>query len=134
MVEFALAAPILIFMLMALMEVGHGINSYLSIIAAARDAARYGSASDDNSDNYTAMLNMVDKETERLANGGPPTGAQNCASTGQGVCISSTTVDSTDAIRVRVCYNHQLIIGLPSLMSGPLRMCSTTEMRVANGT
>jgi len=128
MVELALVAPILIFLVLALMEVGHGINSYLTVVNAARDAARFDAKGgvDDS-----ALLNLIDNETERLPSD-LPTAAQNCGS-GEGVCITERIISGKTATEVRVCYEHPLLLGSP-LFAGPIRMCSTTTMRVADGT
>jgi hypothetical protein len=35
-------------------------------------------------------------------------------------------------VRVRVCYDHPLLIGLPGVLPSQLRMCSASTMRVIN--
>jgi hypothetical protein len=47
-----------------------------------------------------------------------------------GTC-SGTGVDTDKNLVVRVCYDHPLIIGIPYLMPGPIEMCSSTAIRVA---
>ena len=42
LIEFALTAPILLTLLLGLIEIGNGLNSYIKIVSVARDAARYG--------------------------------------------------------------------------------------------
>ncbi len=67
LVEFVLTAPILILMLIGLVEIGDGLNSYLTVVSAARDGARLssqGNATD------SAVVAMVAKETERIKSGG----------------------------------------------------------------
>jgi Flp pilus assembly protein TadG len=133
MIEFALTAPFLLILLLFLIEFGHGLNSYLTVVASARDAARLGSQGGADS---AALLNMVDNETERLPSN-LPTAAINCGS-GQGVCIlgvdgasAQPDVSGHNAVSVKVCYDHPLIIGVPGF-SGPLHMCSKTTMRLAD--
>src|SRR5512138_124776 len=48
MVEFALALPVLLLVLYGLLETGRLLFMYASVVTAARQAARYGSASGDN--------------------------------------------------------------------------------------
>ena len=134
MIEFALAAPFLVLLLLFLIEFGNGLNSYLTVVASARDAARLGSQGGANA---TALLNMVDNETERLPTD-VPTAAINCTPGAQGVCIlgvdgaaAQADVASTDAVSVKVCYDHPLLFGVPGF-DGPLHMCSKTTMRIVD--
>jgi hypothetical protein len=80
---------------------------------------------------------MVDNETARLPTD-LPSGAINCGA-GEGVCILGVTgagaqpdVSGHDAVSVRVCYDHPLIVGFPFMADSPIHMCSTTVMRVKN--
>lgn len=128
LVEFVLTAPILIFTLLGMAELGNGLNAYLTIVNSARDAARLyaqGGATE------AALRAMVDKETERLP-GALPTSSEICTDN-PGVCIttSGTPPASNAEVKVRVCYDHPVIIGIPVLLPGPIRMCSETTMRVA---
>jgi len=123
MVEFALTAPLLIFLLLGLVEVGNGMNSYLTVLASARDAARLGAqgaASDAD------MVNLIMVETDRLTGPVPST----CSSGNAGVCITHLSSPGPSSVRVEVCYDHDLFIGIPGVLSGPMRMCSKTTMRV----
>jgi hypothetical protein len=137
MLEFALTAPLLLMLLLGLVEFGNGLNSYLTVVAAARDAARLGSQ---GGSDKTALLAMISNETARL-----PTTLDTTASTdcdpGPGVCIegvsgstpsSLTGPDSTPAVYVKICYDHPLLIGLPGIMDGPIRLCSQTTMRLVD--
>ncbi len=131
LVEFALTLPLLISLLLGLVELGNGMNSYMTVLAAARDAARLGAQGGATS---SSMLALVDTETDRLPTS-VPTASQNCGS-GAGVCITqpvSIGTPATNAVRVKVCYDHPLIVAIPGVLSGPLLMCSTTTMRVASG-
>jgi Flp pilus assembly protein TadG len=132
MVELALSLPVIVSLLLGLVEIGNGVNAYLTVLSAARDAARLaaqGGATE------TAMLNLVDKETERLSTD-IPTGSKNCTPGAAGVCINGITdtyqVASVNAVKVKVCYNHPLIIGLPGVLPNPMQICSATTMRIAS--
>jgi hypothetical protein len=46
MVEFALAAPLLLVLILGIMEFGRLFFSYSSVVTATREAARYGSSVD----------------------------------------------------------------------------------------
>ena len=48
MVEFGLALPILLLVVYGLIESGRAVFIYASVATAARQAARYGSATGDN--------------------------------------------------------------------------------------
>jgi Flp pilus assembly protein TadG len=124
LVEFALTAPILIMLLIGLIELGNGLNAYLTVLASARDAARLGaqgSASD------TAMANLVQDETDRLSTVIPTS----CGGgTAPGTCITHTTLSGVDTVRVEVCYNHPLIVTGLGIIPNPILLCSETAMRV----
>ncbi len=126
LVEFCLMAPILIVLLIGLVELGNGLNSYLTVLASARDGARLGAQ---GAATDTEIRNLIGKETERLPTDIPT--ACN-SSTAPGVCITHTTLSSVNTVKVEVCYNHDMIIGLPGLLPDPLLMCSRTAMRVAS--
>jgi Flp pilus assembly protein TadG len=132
MIEFALTAPFLLMLLLFLIEFGHGLNSYLTVVASARDAARLGAQGGADA---TALLNMVDNETARLPDD-LPAASINCGS-GEGVCIlgvdgaaAQPQVSGRDAVSVKVCYDHPLIIGFPFMSDSPIHMCSKTTMRL----
>lgn len=118
--EFALVIPILILLLVGIVEIGWGMNSYLTVVDAARDGARLGAkgtASD------SEIVALVMKETERLEGGIPASG----------VTIVRDNSDPTNStIEVEVCYDHALIMGVPQIIPDPLVMCSTTTMQTVN--
>ena len=58
-----------------------------------------------------------------------------CSTSTAGTCIThfnDTSSSSTNAVKVRVCYDHPLLVGLPGVIPNPLRMCSAATMRVIN--
>jgi Flp pilus assembly protein TadG len=125
-----LLAPVLILGLLGMAEIGNALNSYLTIVATARDASRLyakGDATD------ASIMAMVDRETGRLENVVDTSSVGNCASQQLGICkiTDGTPPDSDAFVSVRVCYDHPMIIGIPLVLPGPIRMCSTTVMRVA---
>lgn len=118
MVEFALMLPILMVLVAGIVEIGDGLNSYLSVIAASRDGARLGSkggASD------TEIKALVITNLGKL---------RDTTSTSD-ITITRTTVSGQDRIAVKTCHKHKLLMKYPLLpVSDPLTMCSTTTMRI----
>jgi len=115
-VELALTLPVLLLLLVGLVEVGNALNAYMTVVDVARDGARLGSkgaASDDD------IKNLVVTETDRLPN---PVNPAN------DVTVERDVVPGRSSIRVRVCYDHSLILGVPLVTPDPLRMCSSTTM------
>jgi Flp pilus assembly protein TadG len=133
LIEFSITAPLLIVLLLGLVEMGHAFNSYMTVVAAARDAARLGSQFGSSSDAQDALKNLVVNETERLENAPIQIASPNCGTNSPGVCISTQVVSASEKwMDVRVCYNHTMIIGVPGVGNGPINMCSHTKIRIAN--
>jgi Flp pilus assembly protein TadG len=134
LVELAVTLPFLLFLLLGIVEVGHALNSYLTIVAAARDGARLGSQ---GAADASTIRNLVANETARLKDNpttltcGPGTGI--CVQGVPGGTPSTLVLPETNrrSLRVRVCYDHALIVGFPGL-DDPIRMCSETVMRVVH--
>jgi Flp pilus assembly protein TadG len=153
LIEFALTAPMLIVLLLGLVEMGHAFNSYMTIVAAARDSARLGAQLGITTSNARdTMRNLVVTETERLENapinvsGVTDTGStsssgtsgNNCNTSDPGVCITwgynTPTVNGPvdKWVDVKVCYNHSMIVGIPGVLKDDINMCSHTKIRIAN--
>jgi Flp pilus assembly protein TadG len=126
-------------MLLGLVEFGHGMNSYLTVVAAARDSARLGAQLGVDANGVTAMQNVVAKEIERLDNSidtsvnCPGGRAYVCitsceAPLGPGNCTGSPKKDRW--LKVEVCYDHTTITGVDSI-TNPINMCSSTKIRIA---
>ena len=115
-VELALTLPVLLLLLVGLVEVGNALNAYITVVDAGRDGARLGSkgaASDDE------IKNLVVTEMDRLPDGVDPA---------TDITVERDVVPDSPSIRVKVCYDHSLILHLPLVTPDPLRMCSTTTM------
>jgi hypothetical protein len=94
---------------------------------------------------HTLLENLVTNETERLPTGSVPT-ANDCSNAAGGMCIQGTNSDGTsnntgcptlvsskECVRVKVCYVHPFIVGIPFFDGGTsVRMCSETVMRLAS--
>jgi len=116
LVELALTLPVLLLLLVGLVEVGNALNAYITVVDAGRDGARLGSkgaASDDE------IKNLVVTEMGRLPDGVDPA---------TDITVERDVVPSRSSVRVRVCYDHSLILGVPLVTPDPLRICSATTM------
>lgn len=140
LVEFALGIPLLVVMLLGVVEFGDALNSYLTVISSARDAARLGAQVGIGDSGVTAMLASVSKDTERLPN--TIDTSTNCPGGRMFVCITSNcpgvgtngatdTCPQTDKkLTVQVCYDHSTLTGVPGALN-PIHMCSSTTIRIA---
>jgi hypothetical protein len=133
--------PVLFVLLLGLVEFGHAFNSYLTVLASARDAARMAAQ---GGTGPTVLQNLITTETTRLPSGSVPS-ANSCTNAAGGVCIwgidsngdgtggCPSLVSSKECVRVKVCYVHPFIVGIPFFDNGnSIRMCSETVMRLAN--
>jgi Flp pilus assembly protein TadG len=118
--EFALVVPILLILLVGIVEIGYGLNSYLTVVDSARDGARLGSKGSASDDEIKAL---VQRETERLPDG---------VALGD-ITVTRDSVPGSSSVAVEVCYDHSLIMGVPAIIPDPLHMCSTTTMPTIDG-
>ena len=120
MVEISFILPLILVLVVGVIEIADGMNSYITIVDAARDGARLGSKNlaDDNE-----IKNLVIVETGRLRDDV----AMN------DISVDHVQVDGVDAIRVEVCNDRSLLLNIPLIMPESFRMCSTTTMRVLPG-
>jgi Flp pilus assembly protein TadG len=146
--ELALTMPILVLLLMGLIEFGHAYNSYLTIVAAARDAARMAAQGGASGDTLRVL---VENETARLPASNDLDAINNeCTDPSGGVCIEGIYLTGSNAgegdglctgtagtpnncVKVKVCYDHPMIVGIPIFTSAnSIHMCSQTTMRLAH--
>jgi Flp pilus assembly protein TadG len=118
LMEMAILLPLLLVLVVGVVEVANGINAYITVVNSARDGARLASkgAADD-----AAIRTLVLAETDRLRD---PIDANG------DITIDRTLVDGVSAVKVTVCSDHSLLLGVPLVMKDNYRMCSTTAMRV----
>jgi hypothetical protein len=117
LVELSLLLPLFLVIAIGVIEVGNGINSYMTVVNSARDGARLGSkgaASDSD------IKNLIVTETDRLRDDVDPN---------SDITVQHLQVDGVDAVKVTVCNDHTLLLDVPLLMPDNFRMCSTTVMR-----
>ncbi|MFQ5458002.1 MAG: TadE/TadG family type IV pilus assembly protein, partial [Myxococcota bacterium] len=118
--EFALVLPALLFLLVGLTEVGSGLNAYLTVINAGRDAARLGANGNVPDDIIRDAAAFV---MDRLPNAVNPA---------TDITVEHNAIVNREAVKVTVCYDHKLILG-PStafLDISPFRMCASSTMPV----
>jgi hypothetical protein len=134
LIEFAVTAPMLLVLLLGLVEMGHAFNSYMTVVAAARDAARLGAQIGDgdiesDATDQATLTTLVQNEIARLENAPIP---NTCAD--PGICITHgiKEADVDEWVQVKVCYEHSMIVGVPGIGDGPINMCSQTRIRLAN--
>ena len=117
LVELALVLPILLVLIVGIADIGSAYNAYLTVIDSGREGARLGSkglATD------TQIRQLVTNDMSRLTTSFNAT---------TGVTISRNTMPGDQSVKVKVCYDHPLILPFPSFLSNPIHMCSTTTMR-----
>jgi Flp pilus assembly protein TadG len=137
LIEFALTAPILLTLLLGTIEIGNGLNSYIKVISVARDAARLGAqtCSGVTTTCDSSLQGLVTSEAGSLRGNESWVSNNICSTNTAGVCIShfnNASSSNTNAVKVKVCYDHPLLVGLPNVIPNPIRMCSAATMRVIN--
>jgi hypothetical protein len=121
MVEIGFVLPFLLVVVIGVVEVADSLNSYITLVDAARDGARLGSK---NLATDQQIKNLILTETDRLRDDIDPAGD---------ITIHHTTLDGVPAINVEVCNDRSLIMNIPLVMPETHRMCSETTMRVLPG-
>jgi hypothetical protein len=118
MAELGLALPIIMLIIVGVVEIADGMNAYLTVVDSARDGARLGAkgaATDDE------IKNLIITETDRL---------RDPIDIDADITVDRISVDGVDAVRVEVCNDRSLLMGVPIVLPDTVRMCSTTTMRV----
>ena len=118
LVELSLLLPLFLVLVIGVVEVADSLNAYVTVIDAARDGARLGSK---NLATDAQIKNLVVSETGRLRDPIDPSAD---------ITITHTTASGAPAIKVKVCNNRSLLLGVPLIMPDGFRMCSQTTMRV----
>jgi hypothetical protein len=118
MAELGMVLPILLLIIVGIVEIADGMNAYLTVVDSARDGARLGGKGAATDDEIKAL---VVTETERLRDPVDPA---------TDITVDRITVDGVDAVRVQVCNDRSLLMGVPIVLPDTFRMCSTTTMRI----
>lgn len=117
MAETAMLLPLFLVLVVGVIEITSAMNAYLTVVSSARDGARLGSKGLATDDEIKAL---VVTETRRLRDPVDPL---------TDIAVSHVIVDGDDAVRVDVCNDYSLLLGVPLVMPDAVRMCSTTTMR-----
>ena len=118
LIEFSVMLPIVLIMLLSVVEVVTLYDHYISVVNASRDGARIGSK---GSATDAEIRSLVGNDMARLPNG---------INTVSDVAINRAPVLGDSAISVQTCYDHHLLFGIPFVLPNPMRVCSTTTMRM----
>ncbi|SFP31008.1 TadE-like protein [Geopseudomonas sagittaria] len=137
MVEFAIALPLLLLLLLAIAEFGRMLYHYNNLLQANRDAVRYLAGKAWNSNLGQVEIGPVlEARTKNLAVYGAP-----APRPGNEVVPGLTTVDvqvstvGTEHVQVRISYMFRPVIGegLPALLGDAIPLSfplvATTVMR-----
>lgn len=116
--ELGMLLPMLLLIVVGIVEVAGSMNTYLTLVNAARDGARLGSkglATD------AEIRNLVVKETARLRDPVDPMAD---------VMVQRWQLNGEDSITVEVCNDRSLILRIPIVLPDTFRLCSDTTMRI----
>ena len=137
MVEFAIALPLLLLLLLAIAEFGRMLYHYNNLLQANRDAVRYLASEAWNGNLGQVEINpVVEARTKNLAVYGVPV-PQSGSEVVPGLTTANVTVGAvgSEHVQVSTSYVFQPVIGnsLPALIGNAiplnLQLVATTVMR-----
>lgn len=148
LVEFALIVPMLLILVFGIIDFGMGLRAYISVAAATREGARYGSVGNPpgtftSCDGATATTTVgrvcATISGLNLANVQNVT-VQTCDTASPPVCSTATTANMLPgrSLRVTADYQYHYITPVKALvnlvsagaLTDYLTISSTTDMRV----
>lgn len=117
-VELALLAPMLVFMLMATVDFARAYSAYIEVTNSARAGAIYGSRSTANANDAGAVQSAALADSPTIFGEAP-------------IVSSSTTTDTNgyEQITVTVDYTFSVLTGFPGIPDN-IDMSRTVQMRV----
>ncbi|TBW09597.1 pilus assembly protein [Azotobacter chroococcum subsp. isscasi] len=139
MVEFAIALPLLLLMLLAVAEFGRMLYHYNNLMQASRDASRYVAGQAWNSTlGEVELTDALLTQTRNIAVYGLPVSSGTTAVPGLTADQVSVIVEpgTIDHVRVSISYAFQPVIGasIPAFIREPISLgvtlVATTVMRV----
>ena len=138
MVEFAIALPLLLLLLLALGEIGRMLYHYNSLLQASRDAGRYVAGQAWNDTLGVDLNGDLQSKTKNVAVYGVPANPGGYSSVVPGLTTDEVTVELVGAehVRVQINYVFRPVIGnaLPTFFGTPIplniALQSTVVMRV----
>ena len=140
MVEFALALPLLVLLLLTVSEIGRMLLQYNSLLQANRDAVRYvAGKAFDRTQGRVEVSATLRTETQNLAVYGSPVVRLGMQPLVSGLSTANVQVSAvagtTDHVQVSISYTFQPLFGsgLPALVGSSMRLdfplVTTTVMR-----
>lgn len=136
MVEFAITLPLLLFLLLAIAELGRMLYQYNNLLQANRDAVRYVAGQAWNSNLGRVEISAVlEARAKNIAVYGTPLPQANPVVPGLTTANVQVSTVGTEHVQVRIQYVFQPVIGsgLPALLGNAiplgLPLVATTVMR-----
>jgi Flp pilus assembly protein TadG len=117
--EVALMLPLILILVIGVIEVSNALNAYISVVNAARDGARIGSKGGATDPQIQAL---VQRDLQRLPQTVPTSN----------ITITYPVVSGVNAVKVKACYDHKLLLKVPIVMPSSFTMCSDTTMPKLN--
>lgn len=118
-VELGILLPIFLILIIGVVEVNAALNSYITVVNASRDGARLGSK---GAATPASIQALVQKDLARLPNTTPSSN----------ITVTYPTVASVTSIKVKACYDHTTLIGVPLVLPDSFHMCASTTMPKLN--
>ncbi len=141
MVEFTLALPVLLLLLLAFGEFGRMLYQYNVLLQASRDAGRFVASQAWNSTlGEVSLSNALQTQTKNVAVYGVPANTGSAVLSGVTTGMVQVAAVGTDHVRVTITYTFCPVIGggnctgsLPGFFGNPIALSiplvATTVMR-----
>lgn len=130
-VEFALTAPLLVLLMLAVTELGWAFNQYITLIKAVRDGSRYAAANAlSASQGIIELTPDLIEQTRKLVVFGQPNGTAPLLPGWSTEKVSITTYGS-DHIQVSASYDYSPIVTSIISFIGSDKMKVEFDMRTA---
>jgi Flp pilus assembly protein TadG len=120
LVEMGVLLPLFLVIVVGVVEVADTLNAYITLVNASRDGARMRTKNLVTDDQIKSLVIV---ETGRLRD--PVTTSD--------ITISYPSLGGATAVRVKVCNNRDLILGVPVVLPDTITICATTTMRMLPG-
>jgi Flp pilus assembly protein TadG len=136
MIEFALVAPMLIFLFMGLVEVGRYTNFAIMAANAARAGVQYGAQNLTTAQDNAGMENAALNDAQNVGNFGTPTAQHLCSVSGGALetCSSSSGPPAANTVyfvEVNVTGTFKPLLTYPGIPSS-VPVSGNAIMRVAD--
>jgi Flp pilus assembly protein TadG len=119
-VEMGIMLPLFLVLVLGVAEVNAAMNSYITVVSAARDGARLGSK---GAASNASIQALVQTDLARLPNTTP---ASNITIT------KSNNAALGNYVTVEACYDHTVTIAIKLILPKSFHMCSSTTLPQLN--